>query len=452
MIGHLLGAAGAAEAIVTIGALTEQVAPPTAGLDQPDPECTLDYVPHRARPLRTDVALSNNFAFGGANACLVITRPRTRPAPPIEDSDPAVVTGIAVLSPAGGGIDGAWQAYRDRRHVHSLRDGLRQGTVEVDPEPYLTRRERRRMDRLTVLSIVSATRALSAAGLTPRTDDIARGGVIFGTGVGPMETMEGFVQPLLTDVRGVGDPGVFPNTVYNQAAGQVAQHLGLYGPTSTLSVGHSTGVATLGYAADLIRAGHAELLIATVTDTLTAQVARAYAANRLVSSRADSAPPDGRFALSEGSVSFVLQSRSAAQAHGAVVLAEIGSAGMSSDGGAADRWNGHGIERAIHAALLAGSASPKDVGDVWLAAAGHAPTDRIENAAVSRVFDPEPSGPRRHTPKVFLGEPLGVGGALSTALAIRKWSDGPVAPAMITTSSLTGSHAGLLVKPPRREK
>ena len=74
MIGHLLGAAGAVENIVTVKAIEEQIAPPTANYTEADPECDLDYVPNEARALKIDVAVSNNFAFGGANACVVWAR------------------------------------------------------------------------------------------------------------------------------------------------------------------------------------------------------------------------------------------------------------------------------------------------------------------------------------------------------------------------------------------
>lgn len=72
---HLLGAAGAMEAAACIMAMDAQVAPPTINLDNPDPECDLDYVPNRARPARIDVAVSNSFGFGGHNATLVLARP-----------------------------------------------------------------------------------------------------------------------------------------------------------------------------------------------------------------------------------------------------------------------------------------------------------------------------------------------------------------------------------------
>jgi 3-oxoacyl-[acyl-carrier-protein] synthase II len=71
MTGHLLGAAGVVEAIFSILALRDQVAPPTINYRTPDPDCDLDFVPNAARPMRIDVALSNSFGFGGTNGSLV---------------------------------------------------------------------------------------------------------------------------------------------------------------------------------------------------------------------------------------------------------------------------------------------------------------------------------------------------------------------------------------------
>ncbi|WP_422667050.1 beta-ketoacyl-ACP synthase II [Billgrantia montanilacus] len=74
MIGHLLGAAGAVEAVFCILAIRDQVAPPTINLDNPQEGCDLDYVPHTARQMKIDVALSNSFGFGGTNGTLVFSR------------------------------------------------------------------------------------------------------------------------------------------------------------------------------------------------------------------------------------------------------------------------------------------------------------------------------------------------------------------------------------------
>jgi 3-oxoacyl-[acyl-carrier-protein] synthase II len=74
MTGHLLGAAGGVEAVFSTLAVHEQVAPPTINLDNPDPQCDLDYVPNSARRMKIDVAISNSFGFGGTNGSLVFRK------------------------------------------------------------------------------------------------------------------------------------------------------------------------------------------------------------------------------------------------------------------------------------------------------------------------------------------------------------------------------------------
>jgi 3-oxoacyl-[acyl-carrier-protein] synthase II len=74
MTGHLLGGAGGFEAGLTALAIRDQVAPPTINYEFPDPDCDLDYVPNRERPLAIEYALSNSFGFGGTNGCLIFKR------------------------------------------------------------------------------------------------------------------------------------------------------------------------------------------------------------------------------------------------------------------------------------------------------------------------------------------------------------------------------------------
>ena len=73
-LGHLLGASGGVEFVVGLLTLKHQLVPPTINLENPDPECDLDYVPNKAREVKLDRVMSNSFGFGGHNACLIVGR------------------------------------------------------------------------------------------------------------------------------------------------------------------------------------------------------------------------------------------------------------------------------------------------------------------------------------------------------------------------------------------
>ena len=74
MTGHLLGGAGGVESLFTVLAIHHQISPPTINIFNQDPECDLDYCANQARPMQIDVALKNNFGFGGTNGSLVFKR------------------------------------------------------------------------------------------------------------------------------------------------------------------------------------------------------------------------------------------------------------------------------------------------------------------------------------------------------------------------------------------
>ena len=74
MTGHLLGGSGGIEAVAAVMSIANDKIPPTINLENPDPECDLDYVPHTSRDLKVDVALSNSFGFGGHNVTLAFKK------------------------------------------------------------------------------------------------------------------------------------------------------------------------------------------------------------------------------------------------------------------------------------------------------------------------------------------------------------------------------------------
>ena len=111
MIGHLLGAAGAVEAIFTLKALQEQVIAPTINLDNPGEGCDLDYVPHQSRDLPLEVVCSNSFGFGGTNGSLLLLTTGNTGGAMATGGPPFEGFGIKFMHSASGSIFGPWVHY-----------------------------------------------------------------------------------------------------------------------------------------------------------------------------------------------------------------------------------------------------------------------------------------------------------------------------------------------------
>jgi 3-oxoacyl-[acyl-carrier-protein] synthase II len=446
MIGHLLGAAGAAEGIVTVKAVEEQIAPPTANFDEPDPECDLDYVPNTAREMEMKVAISNNFAFGGANACIAIGQVGSRPIPPpCPEWDRVVVTGIATLTGAGCKLDEVWNAFASERQVAQEENGVRLSRVDLNPEPYLSKRDCRRMDRLGIFSVVAARMALEDAAIEMTDANRNRIGVIFGTGIGPMESMENFSKPLFEEGPAAANPAIFPNTVYNAAGGQVAMHVGTVGPASTVTAGHAAGASAVCYSYDLATCNHADAMVALAADTLTDTVIRGYRALGLLT------PGEGGFPLAEAGIALVLERLSSAKARGARIYGELLSYSVTSDARGVGKFDprGYGLQRAMRGAMERAGVSPGDVQAIWANASGYRLADAAEASAIRRVFGDRA---RVIAPKRLLGEPIGAGASLNAALALKGWQRGatelsPAGPVLVNSCSLGGTNFSMVLAP-----
>jgi 3-oxoacyl-[acyl-carrier-protein] synthase II len=437
MIGHLLGAAGVVEAIVTIGAIEHQVAPPTANFGDIDPECTLDYVPNEARPATIDVALSNNFAFGGQNACLAFARPDALSEPPQAlPHDRVVVTGMAVLTSAGSDLasilDSVWRGGTDR-----LASPNRVQRLEVDPSPFLTPRETRRMDRIGILSVIAAKRALADAGIV--IDDVSRcrTGLVFGTGMGPVETMEAFGRPLVSEGPEAANPAQFPNTVFNAAAGQIGIHTGVVGPTATLTVGNAAGSSTVHYGSAITASGRADAVLCLATDTLADTVVRAYRDLGVFARNPD-------YVLSEGAAALVLESRSHATSRDVRIYGEILASAITCDARGISRYDrhGHGIERAMRLALERAGVPAASVSQVWAGYSGARGADVAERSAIRRLL---PGQVEVVAPKLALGDPLAPAGLIGAALALAAGERSERALIVVNSSSLGGTHVSIVL-------
>ena len=451
MIGHLLGGAGGAEAIITVKALEDQVLPPTANYTEPDPECDLDYVPNEPREAKLDLALSNNFAFGGANASVLFARAGARDeGPPAPDRDRAVITGLAALTSAGTDLDALWEAYTSGRDCTAAEDGARLGRVDLTASDFLAPKERKRVDRLGVFSIIASRLALEDAGIELTDDNRTRVGAILGTGVGPMESMVDFAIPVVQEGADSANPAVFPNTVYNAAAGQVAIKVGTIGPTSTVTAGHAAGASSLCYGADLTAADHADAVVCLGVDALTDTVITAYRELGVLAGSTPSEGGDG-LALAEAGIAVLVERLGKAEERGARIYGEVLGCGITCDATGVGRIDpeGEGMERAMRVALERAGVDAADVKAVWSGKSGLGVADEAEAKAIERVLGGDV---KVIAPKLLLGEPMGAGASLCTALALKGWQEGdeeksPKGPVLVNSASLGGTNFSIVLAP-----
>jgi 3-oxoacyl-[acyl-carrier-protein] synthase II len=454
MIGHLLGGAGAIEAISTVKTLERQLAPPTASFTEPDPECDLDYITEGPRAMEIDIAVSNNFAFGGANASIVFARAGARPqGPPVPALDRVVITGLGALTPAGTDLEALWEAYSAGRDCTSIEDGVRIGRVDFTPGDFLGPKERKRVDGLGLFSIISSRQALDDAALELDDENRTRVGAILGTGVGPMESMEGFSVGVIEEGAGGANPAVFPNTVYNAAGGQVAIKIGALGPASTVTAGHAAGASSLCYGCELAGADHADAMLCLGADSLTDTVITAYRELGVLASPANggASASDGGdspgMALAEAGIAVLVERLGAARKRGARIHAEVLGHAVTSDARGIGRLDpeGEGLERAMRLALERAGVAAQDLAAVWASRCGLAVADEAEAKAIERLVGEDI---KVNAPKLLLGEPMGAGAPLNVALAIAAWEHGQdIGPVLINSASLGGTNFAIVLAP-----
>ncbi|WP_052229740.1 beta-ketoacyl-[acyl-carrier-protein] synthase family protein [Streptomyces sp. CT34] len=398
-VGHMLGAAGALEAAACVLALRDGVLPPTVNADE-SREPVRDIVPNRARAQELDVVVSNSFAFGGNNCSLVLGR-RPLPAAPPRPDHRVVITGAGPVSAVGSGREVFLAALRDGRtgvgpaRLADLGLSRTGQAAEIDTAEcrrHVDRGYARRLDQIGLLTLAASRLALDDAALRVGTSDADRVGMVFGTFNGPVQTVEQLSETIGTDGPHRVNPRLFPNSVMNAAAGHACLALRIRGPLSTLATGCVSGLSALGYAADLVRRGEAEVMLAVSADELTPLVHYGFDRLGLLSPdtvRPYSTTPSGTV-LGAGSTALVVESLEHALARGATILAEVRGHAITSDGYriAGNDPSGRAWAESFRRALDDAGMDPDGIGTVYGDARGTAAIDRAEARALARVWRP----------------------------------------------------------------
>ncbi|MEU1663716.1 beta-ketoacyl-[acyl-carrier-protein] synthase family protein [Streptomyces sparsogenes] len=353
----------------------------------------------------------------------------------------AVITGIGVVAPGGIGTKGFWElltAGRTATRRISLFDptGFRsQVAAECDFDPAaegLSPQEIRRMDRAAQFAVAATREALADSGLTPAEAPAHRTGVSLGSAVGCTTGLEEEYVVLsdagrlhLVDHR-YGVPQLYGYMVPSTLAVETAWACGAEGPVGLVSTGCTSGLDAVGYGAQLIAEGSADVMVAGATDAPISPITSAcFDAIKATSPNNDdpahaSRPFDHRrdgFVLGEGAAVMVLEERGRAQARGAHVYAELaGFAGRSNAFHMTGlRPDGREMAEAIRVALDRARLAPDDVDYINAHGSGTRQNDRHETAAFKRALGERAREVPVSSIKSMVGHSLGAIGAIEVA-------------------------------------
>lgn len=353
------------------------------------------------------------------------------------------VTGLAAVTPVGAGARAFWQALLEGRSgfapVSSFDSSQHPAHVgaevrDFDPAPLVRRLDASALGRASQLAIAAARLALEDAGLDPAAAQHERAGVSMGTTSGEPREVERFNDDLLAgraESVGVGFIARYP---CHALAAHVASELEFGGPVTVIPNACAAGNHAIAHAADLLRAGRAELMLAGGADAFSRITYTGFA--RLGAIAPEVCQPFDRqrkgMIPGEGSAVLVLEPLARARARGARVYAEIAGAGFACDAHhmTASHPEGEGAARAMLAALREARLSAQAVDYVSAHGTGTPTNDRLETIAVKRVFGAHAGRVPMSSIKSMIGHTMGAASAIEAAVCALAIHEGRVPPTM----------------------
>ncbi len=343
---------------------------------------------------------------------------------------PVVVTGRGVVSSVGEGPDAFFEALLAKKS--GIADGIG-ACVDFDPELAMTPKEARRADRYTQLAVAAADQAAEESQIVGGVDP-ARLGVLVGTGVGGLVTLQAECEAFLTGGERAVSPHFVPMMMPNAAAGTIAIKIGAQGPGFSVSSACATGGHAIGEAVRMIDRGEADAVIAggteaALTGLCIAAFRRMGALSREGLSRPFDAERDG-FVMGEGAGVLVLEREDHAKARGAQIFARIAGYGASNDAFhiTQPHGEGRGAKQAMLATLKDADAGPGDVGYINAHGTSTPFNDKIETAAIKQVFNGSLTPPPISSTKSHIGHLLGAAGAVEALVLIEAVRRGVLPP------------------------
>ncbi|MBI3522674.1 MAG: beta-ketoacyl-ACP synthase II [Chloroflexi bacterium] len=358
-----------------------------------------------------------------------------------------VVTGVGLITPLGATVEKSWAGLVAGRSgigpitrfdPSDLETRIAGEVHDFDPLEYMDRKEAKRADRFAQFAVATAGQALKHARLEITTDLAPRVGVIFGSGIGGVETLVDNILVHERDPRRVS-PFMIPMMIMDMAAGEIAMKYGPKGPNlATVSACASSGHA-VGQSADTIRRGQADVMLAGGSEAGIIKVAiGAFNAMHALSRRNEAPEKASRpfdrerdgFVFSEAAACLVLEELEFAKARGATILGELLGYGATADAHhvTAPPPGAEGAVRAMRMALDDARLTADDIGYVNAHGTSTPANDTAETSALKTLFGARAKDIPISSTKSMTGHTLGAAGAIEAVICVLAMRDGVLPP------------------------
>ncbi|MEG6566011.1 beta-ketoacyl-ACP synthase II [Thermoanaerobacterium saccharolyticum] len=358
-----------------------------------------------------------------------------------------VITGIGAITPIGNNIDDLWNSLINgksgidrisRFDVSSYPTKLAAEVKDFEPTDYIDKKEAKRMDRFTQFALASAKMALADSGLDLASEDLDRIGVVYGSGIGGIETLEN-QQNILRD-KGPGrvSPFFVPMMIADMAAGLISITFGLKGHNETIVNACASSSNAIGDAFKVVERGDADVIVTGGSEAAITPLAIAgFCSMKAMSTNEDpktacrpfDANRDG-FIMGEGSATLVLESLDHALKRGAKIYCEIVGYGATADAYhiTAPAPLGEGAARAMKLALKDAGIAPNDIDYINAHGTSTEYNDKYETMAIKNVFGEHAYKLKISSTKSMTGHMLGASGAVEAVATILAIKNGIVPP------------------------
>ena len=358
-----------------------------------------------------------------------------------------VITGLGAITPIGNNVEEFWNAIKDGKCGIDEIKGFDTSNFKVklagevkgfDVEEYLDKREAKRMDRFSHFAIVASREAWKDSGLNREKEDMTRVGVIVGSGIGGIGTIEKDIQKMFEKGPDRVSPMYIPMTICNMAAGNVTIDLGAKGESISMVTACASGTHCIGESFRMIKHGYQDIIItggteASITPSSMAGFTNIKALTQTTDKYRASIPFDKErngFVMGEGAGIVVLEELEHAKARGAKIYAEIVGYGATSDAYhiTSPAPGGEGGARAMKIAMEEAGVNPEEITYINAHGTSTHLNDSGETAAVKTAFGEASKTVMMSSTKGNTGHLLGAAGGIEAVICAKSVQDNFVPP------------------------